>query len=144
MLAYYIHDLSPFLIQFSENFGLRWYGLAYVLAFASAYGICLHLARRGYCDIPPRDIGDFITGTALFGVILGGRLGYMLFYDWQNFLGNPLVFFKFWDGGMSSHGGILGIVLPWWERWARRPPGEGSGATIYRGGMTRLDRLVGW
>jgi len=114
VLAYYIHDLSPFLIQFSESFGLRWYGLAYVLAFASAYGLCLHLARRGYCDIPPRDIGDFITGTALFGVILGGRLGYMLFYDWQNFLSNPLVFFKFWDGGMSSHGGILGIVVFTW------------------------------
>lgn len=114
MLAYYIHDFSPFLIQFSENFGLRWYGLAYVLAFASAYGICLHLARCGYCDIPARDIGDFITGTALFGVILGGRLGYMLFYDLPNFLSNPLVFFKFWDGGMSSHGGILGIVLFTW------------------------------
>ena len=114
MLAYYIHDLSPFLIQFSESFGLRRYGLAYVLAFASAYGIYLHLARRGYSDIPARDIGDFITGTALFGVILGGRLGYMLFYDWQNFLGNPLVFFKFWDGGMSSHGGILGIVIFTW------------------------------
>ena len=114
MLAYYIHDLSPFLIQFSETMGLRWYGLAYVLAFASAYGICLHLARRGYSDIPARDIGDFITGTALFGVILGGRLGYMLFYDWENFLRNPLLFFKFWDGGMSSHGGILGIVVFTW------------------------------
>lgn len=114
MLAYYIHDLSPFLIQFSESFGLRWYGLAYVLAFASAYGIYLHLARRGYSDIPARDIGDFITGTALFGVILGGRLGYVLFYDWQNFFENPLVFFKFWDGGMSSHGGILGIVIFTW------------------------------
>ena len=114
MLAYYIHDLSPFLIQFSESFGLRWYGLAYVLAFASAYGIYLHLARRGYSDIPARDIGDFITGTALFGVILGGRLGYVLFYDWENFWGNPLVFFRFWDGGMSSHGGILGIVIFTW------------------------------
>lgn len=114
VLAYYIHDLSPFLIQFSETMGLRWYGLAYVLAFASAYGICVHLARRGYSDIPARDIGDFITGTALFGVILGGRLGYMLFYDWENFLRNPLLFFKFWDGGMSSHGGILGIVVFTW------------------------------
>ena len=114
MLAYYIHDLNPFLIQFSEGFGLRWYGLAYVLAFAAAYGICLHLARRGYSDIPAKDVGDFITGTALFGVILGGRLGYMFFYDWQNFAGDPVIFFKFWDGGMSSHGGILGIVVFTW------------------------------
>jgi len=114
VLAYYIHDLNPFLIQFSEGFGLRWYGLAYVLAFAAAYGICLHLARRGYSDIPAKDVGDFITGTALFGVILGGRLGYMFFYDWQNFAGDPVIFFKFWDGGMSSHGGILGIVVFTW------------------------------
>ena len=106
MLAYYIHDLSPFLIQFSESLGLRWYGLAYVLAFAAAYGICLHLARRGYSDIPARDIGDFITGTALFGVILGGRLGYMLFYDWENFLGDPLVFSNSGTAACRATGGF--------------------------------------
>lgn len=114
MLAYYIHDLSPFLIQFHENLGLRWYGLAYVMAFGAAYGVFLHLAKRGYSDIAPSEIADFITGTALFGVILGGRLGYMVFYDWQNFAADPLIFFKFWDGGMASHGGILGIVIFTW------------------------------
>ncbi len=111
MLAYYIHDLSPFLVEFGNGIGLRWYGLAYVLAFAAAYGILVHLARKGYSDIRPSEIGDFISGTALFGVILGGRLGYMLFYDWTNFIQDPLVFFKFWDGGMSSHGGILGVAI---------------------------------
>ena len=119
VLAYYIHDLSPFLIRISEEIGLRWYGIAYVLAFAFAYGIYLHLSRRGYCDIPPDAVGDFITGTALFGVILGGRLGYMVFYDWENFWHNPLLFFKFWEGGMASHGGILGIVVFTWI-YARR------------------------
>jgi len=111
VLAYYIHDLSPFLVEFGNGIGLRWYGLAYVLAFAAAYGIFVHLARKGYSDIRPAEVGDFITGTALFGVILGGRLGYMLFYDWTNFIQDPLVFFKFWDGGMSSHGGILGVAI---------------------------------
>lgn len=119
VLAYYIHDLSPFLISINGELGLRWYGISYVLAFVSAYGICLHLSRRGYCAIPPDAVGDFITGTALFGVILGGRLGYMLFYDWENFSHNPLLFFKFWDGGMASHGGILGVVLFTWV-YARR------------------------
>jgi phosphatidylglycerol:prolipoprotein diacylglycerol transferase len=114
VLAYYVHDLSPFLIRIGDGFGLRWYGLAYVMAFVAAYGICVHLSRQGYFDIPAAEIGDFITGTALFGVILGGRLGYMVFYDWQNFLGDPLIFFKFWDGGMASHGGILGIVIFTW------------------------------
>ncbi|MEI8292451.1 MAG: prolipoprotein diacylglyceryl transferase [bacterium] len=117
--SYYIHDLSPFLIRFSEGMGLRWYGLAYVMAFVAAYGLCVYLSKRGYCDIPVGHVGDFITGTALFGVILGGRLGYMVFYDWQNFASDPLVFFKFWDGGMASHGGILGIVVFTWI-YARR------------------------
>ena len=111
VLAYYIHDLSPFLVEFGNGIGLRWYGLAYVLAFAAAYGLFVHLAHKGFSDIRPSEVGDFITGTALFGVILGGRLGYMLFYDWTNFIQDPLIFFKFWDGGMSSHGGILGVAI---------------------------------
>ena len=111
MLAYYIHDLSPFLIEFGNGLGVRWYGLAYVLAFLAAYWLGIYFSRQGYSDIDEKDVGDFITGTALFGVILGGRLGYMLFYDWSNFIQDPLIFFKFWDGGMASHGGIMGIVI---------------------------------
>ena len=110
-LLAYVHDLSPFALRFGEGFGIRWYGLAYVAAFLAGYGICLHLARRGFSDIAPGAIADFITGTALFGVVLGGRLGYMLFYDLENFAHDPLLVFKLWDGGMSSHGGILGIVI---------------------------------
>lgn len=119
MFAYFIHDLSPFLVRFGEGFGVRWYGLAYVAAFLAAYGIGVHLARQGFSDIAPEGVADFITGTALFGVILGGRLGYMVFYDWPQFAANPLVFFRFWEGGMASHGGILGIVIFTWI-YARR------------------------
>lgn len=119
MLAYYVHHLNPFVLEFGNGIGIRWYGLAYVLAFAAAYWLYLYLSRHGYSDLSPQQIGDFITGTALFGVILGGRLGYMLFYDWKDFFSNPLVFFKFWDGGMSSHGGILGVMLFTWI-YARR------------------------
>ncbi len=110
-LGYYVHDLSPFLLQFGNGIGLRWYGLAYVAAFVVAYWLYVWLAKRGYSDLAPSEVGDFITGVALFGVILGGRLGYMLFYDWAAFSANPLVIFKFWDGGMSSHGGMLGVVI---------------------------------
>lgn len=113
-LAYYIHDISPFLFRIGDGFGVRWYGLAYVAAFLAAWGIFTHLARRGFSDIPAAAVGDFITGTAMFGVILGGRLGYMLFYDWDNFSRDPLTIFKIWDGGMASHGGILGIVVFTW------------------------------
>jgi phosphatidylglycerol---prolipoprotein diacylglyceryl transferase len=111
MLAYYVHDLSPFLLRFGGNFGLRWYGLAYVAAFVFGILIVRRLSRFGYCDIPPEKVSDFIIGGALFGVLLGGRLGYMLFYDLENFLQNPLIFFRVMDGGMSAHGGILGLTL---------------------------------
>jgi phosphatidylglycerol---prolipoprotein diacylglyceryl transferase len=108
---FHIHNMSPFLIRFGGDFGIRWYGLAYVAAFVLAWLVVRRLSRGGYCAIPPASVGDFITGTALFGVILGGRLGYMLFYDLDAFLHDPLLFFRFWDGGMSSHGGIMGIVV---------------------------------
>ena len=111
MLAYYIHDLSPFVLRFSENYGVRWYGLAYVAAFFIGILIVRRLSQLGYCDIPPQKVSDFIIGGAIFGVLVGGRLGYMLFYDLQNFLSHPLVFFRVMDGGMSAHGGILGLTL---------------------------------
>ena len=119
LLAYYVHDLSPFLLDFGNGFGLRWYGLAYVAAFFVGYLLYVRLTEQGYSDLAPAQVGDFITGVALFGVILGGRLGYMLLYDWQSFSSNPLVFFKFWDGGMASHGGMIGIVVFTWI-YARR------------------------
>jgi phosphatidylglycerol:prolipoprotein diacylglycerol transferase len=111
MFAYYVHDLSPFLLRFGGNFGLRWYGLAYVAAFIFGILIVRRLSRLGYCDIPVERVSDFIIGGALFGVLLGGRLGYMLFYDLANFLQNPLIFFRIMDGGMSAHGGIVGLTL---------------------------------
>ena len=85
LLAYYIHDLSPFLIHIG-GFGLRWYGLAYLAGFIVGILLYKHLAKRGYSDLRPDQVTDFITMGALFGVLLGGRLGYMLFYDADRFL----------------------------------------------------------
>ena len=118
-LATYVHDLSPFLIRFGENFGVRWYGIAYVASFFIGYLLFVRLARMGYSDIPPSKVGDFITMTALFGVIIGGRLGYVLFYGFDEYRSNPLNILKLWQGGMSSHGGILGIFFFTWI-YARR------------------------
>jgi phosphatidylglycerol:prolipoprotein diacylglycerol transferase len=111
MFAYYIHDLNPFLIQFTETWGIRYYGLAYLLAFVVGYFLYRRLAEKGYSDLRPDQVGDFIFGGALFGVILGGRIGYMLFYNLSEFLADPLVFFRLNEGGMSAHGGILGLAL---------------------------------
>lgn len=109
-LAYYIHDLSPFLIQVG-GFGLRWYGLAYLAGFIVGILLYKHLAKRGYSDLSPDQVTDFITMGALFGVLLGGRLGYLLFYDANRFFHDPLIFFRVWEGGMASHGGILGLTF---------------------------------
>src|SRR5205807_9192883 len=80
MLGYYVHDLDPLIFRLWDNVGPRWYGLAYVLAFICGYFIYRRLAQRGYADLSAAKVGDVITGAALFGVIVGGRLGYILFY----------------------------------------------------------------
>lgn len=110
LLAYYVHDLSPFLVQFG-GFGLRWYGLSYLAGFLVGILLYRRLAQRGYSDLRPDQVTDFITMGALFGVLLGGRLGYMLFYDPARFFQDPLVFFRIWEGGMASHGGIVGLTV---------------------------------
>ncbi len=110
LLAYYVHDLSPFLLKIG-GFGLRWYGLAYLAGFVIGTLLYRRLAQRGYSDLRPDQVADFITMGALFGVLLGGRLGYMLFYDPVGFLHDPLLIIRVWEGGMASHGGILGLAL---------------------------------
>lgn len=110
MLAYFVDNFDPFLFRLWDNVGPRWYGFAYVLAFVSAFLLVHFLARRGYCDLPPSRVSDFITWTALFGVLLGGRIGYVLFYKPQ-MLHDPLSILRVWEGGMASHGGMIGILL---------------------------------
>ena len=109
MLAYYVHDLNPLIFRLWDNVGPRWYGLAYVLAFACSYALFRLLAKHGYADLPLAKVGDFITGAALFGVIVGGRLGYALFYK-PEMLRAPMSILRVWEGGMSSHGGMLGLL----------------------------------
>ena len=109
MLAYWVHDLDPIIFRIYDNVGPRWYGLAYVLAFLCSYLVYRKLARDGYADLPVPKVGDFITGAALFGVIIGGRLGYVLFYK-PEMLREPMSIFRVWEGGMSSHGGMLGLL----------------------------------
>ena len=115
MFAYYVHNLDPFIFRVTETFGLRWYGFSYLLGFVAGYFLYRCLVRKGLSDMSEKLVGDYIFTGALFGVIFGGRLGYMLFYSWENFIANPLSFFYFHEGGMSAHGGIVGFMLfTWW------------------------------
>lgn len=110
MEHYYLHRLSPFVVEFSKGFGVRWYGLAYVLSFLAAYRLFVYLAERRLAPIKPEAVSDFITWAALFGVLLGGRLGFVLLYDFPKLLEDPFSLLRVWEGGMASHGGILGLV----------------------------------
>jgi len=110
MLAVYLHDLSPFIFQVG-SWGPRWYGAAYVLAFLLGYWLYCWLSRKGYTDMPEALVGDFITYAAIFGVMIGGRLGWILFYGLKQTHDSPWWFLKVWEGGMASHGGIIGLVL---------------------------------
>jgi phosphatidylglycerol:prolipoprotein diacylglycerol transferase len=110
VLAYYLHNLDPFIFHVTDTLGPRWYGLAYVMAFVCGYALLYWLSKRGYADIHKAQVGDYITWAALFGVMIGGRLGYVLFYK-PEMLHEPLSILKVWEGGMSSHGGFLGLVI---------------------------------
>src|SRR5262249_60590242 len=110
MLAYYLHDLDPIIFRIYDNVGPRWYGLAYVLAFIASYLLFFWLAKRGFADLPSQCVGDFITGCALFGVIIGGRLGYVFFFKPEMMRGPPSVFFV-WGRGMCTHGGKVAFVV---------------------------------
>ncbi|MDF3057420.1 MAG: prolipoprotein diacylglyceryl transferase [Rariglobus sp.] len=122
-LAYWVHDLSPFVIQFTDTFGIRYYGLAYLLGFVGG-GLLLHAyARSGRSKLPSAQISDFIIALVI-GVMVGGRLGSFFLYDGWRALGeDPLALFKVWKGGMASHGGFVGVALAmaWFAGGHRMP-----------------------
>lgn len=89
---------------------MRWYGLAYLAGFIIALLLFNLYSSKGRSPLSKDDNSTLIT-YLLFGVILGGRLGYMLFYDFPNFIANPLTAFQIWKGGMASHGGFIGVLV---------------------------------
>lgn len=121
-LAYWVHDLSPFLVRFTETIGIRYYGMAYLLGFATAAGLLALYARKGRSKLTDNQISDLMV-TIVFGVLLGGRLGYFLLYQPGALIADPAVFFRVWDGGMASHGGFVGVgvAIAWFARSQKIP-----------------------
>ena len=110
-----VHDLSPFLWRISGEFGIRWYGLSYLAGFIGGYLLIHWLCSRQRSGLAPALIGDLVTYIAI-GTLVGGRLGYCVFYSPDLFLQfKPS--FPYWgvlavnEGGMASHGGMIGIVI---------------------------------
>ncbi len=116
VFAIYVHHLNPVALPIYGGLALRWYGLAYLFGFIGGFLLLRHLAQRGLWVLKPEKTADFIAAAALFGVFLGGRIGYILFYHlpkvgFAGLMQDPLVVFRVWEGGMASHGGILGLVI---------------------------------
>ena len=88
---------------------VRWYGLMYLLGFLAAWWLARRRAARPGSTWTPVEVDDLIFYCAL-GVILGGRLGWMLFYGTERILGDPLSVLRIWEGGMSFHGGLVGVL----------------------------------
>lgn len=92
---------------------VHWYGLMYLIGFAAAWFLALGRAQRADSPVKPEEVSDLIFWSAI-GVILGGRLGYGLIYNFDFWLQHPLWIFKVWTGGMSFHGGLIGVITAMW------------------------------
>ena len=101
--------IDPVLIRFGP-LAIRWYGLMYVLALTTAFFLIKARAARQKIALPLNDLHDLILYAAI-GVILGGRLGYTFFYNLPYYLDHPAKIFAVWEGGMSFHGGLIGVIL---------------------------------
>lgn len=121
-LAYWVHQWSPFLGPHWGNFGIRYYGLSYVLGFVTAAWLLLRYARAGRSHLAPGLVADFMVAI-VFGVMIGGRVGSFVFYKPQELLADPLSLFRIWEGGMASHGGFIGVALAmaWFARSRKIP-----------------------
>jgi phosphatidylglycerol:prolipoprotein diacylglycerol transferase len=97
---------------------VRWYGITYLVGFAAGWYLAKRRAGRPGAPVTAVQADDLVFYVAL-GVILGGRIGYMLFYGFDQIVENPLNLFRIWEGGMSFHGGLLGVLGAMWL-YARR------------------------
>lgn len=141
VFAIYVHNLDPIALPIYGSFALRWYGLAYLMGFVAGFLLLRSLARRGLWVLQPEKTADFIAAAALFGVFLGGRIGWVLMYLEDGFFNakwfaqlfhrvpqvadtsfinpawlhaisvDPILPFRVWQGGMASHGGIAGLMI---------------------------------
>lgn len=113
-----LHDIDPIALSLGPV-QIHWYGVMYLLGFIAAWWLGRRRIRAGRLPgVSEQGFGDLLF-YAMLGVVLGGRVGYVLFYAFGDLLQNPLMLFRIWEGGMSFHGGLLGVMLGVWL-WSRR------------------------
>jgi phosphatidylglycerol:prolipoprotein diacylglycerol transferase len=111
-LALAFPSIDPVLIQIGP-FAIRWYALAYIIGLVAGWRYVRRLVQRPGWQLTPLDVDDLLLYVTL-GVVLGGRLGYVLFYRPGYYLSQPLEALAVWQGGMSFHGGVVGVIAAMW------------------------------
>ncbi|MBB4634951.1 prolipoprotein diacylglyceryl transferase [Longimicrobium terrae] len=101
--------VDPVALQLPFGLAVRWYGISFMVAFGAGYWLMRRLAARGFVKLTADQVGDLLFAL-IVGVILGGRLGYVLFYEFPNFAAHPERIIRIWEGGLSFHGGLAGAV----------------------------------
>ena len=109
----YTHNLDPILIDLGV-IAIRWYSISYVLGILAGWWlgkkIIYHKINSNVKNVNDEDFDNYIT-YLIFSIIIGGRLGYVLFYNFTYYISNPLEIIMIWKGGMSFHGGLIGVVI---------------------------------
>jgi phosphatidylglycerol---prolipoprotein diacylglyceryl transferase len=102
--------IDPVAVDLPGPLDIRWYGLGYLAGFGVGYLVLRALARRGFLRVDPDAIGDLIFAVVV-GVIVGGRIGYVLFYQLAEYAADPAQALRIWEGGLSFHGGLIGVIV---------------------------------
>jgi phosphatidylglycerol---prolipoprotein diacylglyceryl transferase len=126
-ISHWTHNLSPFLWKFPDSWGnlgpggIRWYGISYLLGFISAYFLLLLYFKKNKSPYDSEQIMNLMTFQVL-GVLIGGRIGYILLYQWESLVADPFMILRVWEGGMASHGGFIGVAVAtiWYAKHSRQ------------------------
>ena len=109
----FVHpQFDPVIFQLGP-LAVRWYGLMYLLGFLVFWLLGTRRAKKAGSFINPEQVGDYLF-YAVLGVIIGGRVGSVLFYNFDRFISDPVYLLRIWEGGMSFHGGLIGVLLATW------------------------------
>lgn len=119
-------DIDPVVFEIGP-IAVHWYGVMYLVGFVAGWWLGRLRARRPDSPVAPAQMDDLLFYCAL-GVVLGGRLGYVFFYNLPAFLADPLMLFRVWEGGMAFHGGLLGVLVAMW--WYARRHGVAAFALV--------------
>jgi len=107
--AIILPEFNRFAIEFS-GFGIRWYALAYIVGLLAGYALLRQETKHPHSQLSTLHV-DSLLNYVLIGIIIGGRLGYILFYNSAYYLAHPAAIFRIWEGGMAFHGALLGIII---------------------------------